>query len=503
MSTPWPQIDAPNKIPTGIEGFEHLTLGGLPEGRTTLAVGSSGSGKTILAAELLYRGITQFDRRGVFVTLEERPLEIMRNVKRLGWDLVRLVDDGKLGFVDGSPSLVPATEVGPYDLEGLIIQLTHKVQTLGASLVVIDSVGSLFQQFRDSDKIRLEIFRIAEITRDLGVTCLMTAERLDEYGRISRNGVEEFVSDNVIVLRNVLFQEKSRRTIQVLKMRGDIHCKGEYPFTISETGISIIPLSAMQLTQESSMERVSTGSPELDEMTSGGIFRDSIFLVSGPTGGGKTLMATMFATEACARNERVLMLAYEESHEQLLRNAMSWGVDYRRLEDAGLLRIVSQYPEAMGLEDHLLVIRREIERFRPQRLIMDSVSAMERVASVRNFREFVIGLTSFVKQERVCSLFTSTTPQLTGGESVTESHISTITDVIVLLRYVEINGSLRRGVAVIKMRGSQHDKQIREFTIDGQGMHVGEPFENVQNIILGQPSITGVRDAEKLDAMFE
>jgi circadian clock protein KaiC len=331
----------------------------------------------------------------------------------------------------------------------------------------------------------------------------MTAERLEEYGMISRHGIEEFVSDNVIVLRNVLEDEKCRRTIQVLKMRGDTHYKGEFPFTISSTGISCMPLSAMELKQSSSTARISTGNAELDKMTNGGLFRDSITLVSGPTGGGKTLMCTTFAGEACSHGEKVLMLAYEESGHQLLRNAQSWGLDFQKWQRDGLLKVVCLYPEAMGLEDHLLMIRREIAEFKPQRMVMDSVSAMERVSNVRNFREFVIGLTSYVKQEEICSLLTSTTPKLSGGDSITEAHISTITDAIILLRYVEINGNLRRGIAVIKMRGSQHDKQIHEFLIDGEGLHIIEPFKNVQNILLGIPSGSGPSESEHLENMFE
>jgi circadian clock protein KaiC len=496
-------LTAPRKIPTGIEGFEHISLGGLTEGRTALLVGSSGSGKTILAVEFLYRGITQFDRPGVFVTFEERPNDIIRNVKRLGWHLDELVKQNKLAFVDASPDPIPMEETGAYDLDGLVTQMRHAIERVGAKLLVMDSIGSLFYQFSDIGLIRREIFRITEVLKDMGVTAIMTAERLDEYGHISRHGVEEFVSDNVIILRNVLYEEKSRRTLQVLKMRGDMHMKGEFPFTISETGISILPLSAIQLTQESSLERVSTGNAELDRITSGGIFRDSIFLVSGPTGGGKTCMSTMFTKAACQQGERVMLLAYEESREQLLRNAASWGVDFKKWEGEGLLKIICQYPEAMGLEDHLLAIQRAISEFKPQRLIMDSVSAMERVASVRNFREFVIGLTSYVKRERICSLFTSTTPQLSGGESVTEAHISTITDVIALLRYVEIGGVLRRGIAVIKMRGSQHEKVIHEYTIDSNGLHIGEPFRNVANIILGIPSVMGPSEKDQLGEMFE
>jgi circadian clock protein KaiC len=496
-------IKQPDKIPTGIEGLEHITMGGLSKGRTTLIAGSSGSGKTFLAVEFLYRGVTQFNKSAVFVTLEELPEDVMRNVKKLGWHLDELVAQNKLRFIDVSFVGSQHEEIGSYDLSGLLIQIEYAIKEIGAELIVIDSIGSLFSQFTDSQLIRSEIFRISNELKILGVTSLITAERIEEYGPISRHGVEEFVSDNVIILRNVLEEERCRRTIQVLKVRGDTHFKGEFPFTITYDGISILPLSAMELKQASSSERIRFGNKELDRMAGGGLFRDSVILVSGPTGGGKTLMATIFTSEACHVGERVLFFAYEESREQLMRNSASWGVNFDKWVQEGLLRIICRYPEATGTEDHLLIIRREIEEFKPQRLVMDSVSAVERAASVRNFREFIIALTSHVKSKGICSLFTSTTPKLSGGESITEAHISTITDAIILLRYVEIYGVMRRGIVIIKMRGSQHAKEIYEFTIDSKGIHIGKPFRNVQNIILGTPSTTPPSEIEQLGEMFE
>lgn len=496
-------LEPVEKTPTGIEGFELITMGGLPKDRPTLVSGSSGSGKTIFTMELVFRSVAMFDRPAVFFTMEEPAVDIVRNVKRMGWDIDTPLREGRLMIVDLSPEPVPVLETGSYDLEGLMAQVRYVIDRVGAQLVVLDSIGSLFQQFADTSTIRREIFRITHMLRGLGVTTILTAERLSEYGTISRHGVEEFVSDNVIILRNVLKAEKVRRTIQVLKMRGDEHFKGEYPFTIAPGGISILPLSARELKQSSSTARVSTGTPKLDEMAGGGLFRDSVVLVSGPTGGGKTLISGTFAADACRNGERVLLLAYEESHAQLLRNAQSWGMDFQRWENEGLLRVVCQYPEAMGLEDHLLMIQREIEKFKPSRIVMDSLSAMERVGAVRYFREFVIGLTSYTKDKEVCSLFTSATPRLSGGDSITEAHISTITDAIILLRYVEIGGDLRRGVAVIKMRGSQHAKSIYEFTIDSDGMHIGQPFSNVHNIILGMPSVHTEMDAKGLDEIIE
>ena len=490
MTEEFNDLKAIQKIPTGIEGFEHITMGGLTEGRTTLVVGTSGSGKTFFAVECLYRSITQFNRPGIFVTFEERPADVVRNVHRLGWDLNALIKRDLFVLIDASPEPTFSTEVGTYDLSGLITQIQYVVHKIGAKLVVVDSLGSLFSQYSSEITLRREIFRLTETLKGMHVTTILTAERLEEYGPISRHGIEEFVSDNVIILRSVLTEERIRRTIQVLKMRGHIHFKGESPFTIDEHGIRIIPLSAMELKQSSSNVRASSGNSKLDQIAGGGIFRDSIMLVSGPTGCGKTLMCATFAAEGCKNNERVLLFGYEESREQLLRNAKSWGVDFNYWEEQGLLKIVCLYPEAMGLHEHLSYVRDEITAFKPRRLIIDSVSSMERVANERYFREFVIGLTSFAKQEEVCSLFTSTTPQLSGGGSITEAHISTITDIIVLLRYVEISGVMRRGIAIMKMRGSLHDKEIYEFSIDDQGLHIGKPFSNVQNIILGVPSVT-------------
>ncbi|HYQ92143.1 MAG TPA: ATPase domain-containing protein, partial [Candidatus Competibacteraceae bacterium] len=245
-------------------------MGGLPKGRTCLLAGSSGSGKTLLGVEFLYRGITNFGRKGVFVTMEERVPDIIRNVKRMGWDLEPLVEQRRLMFVDATLDVVPMEEAGSYDLCGLLVQIQYAIKETGAELLVMDSIGSLFDRFSDTVTIRREIFRISDTLKEMGVTALLTGERQEEYGQISRFGVEEFVSDTVIILRNVLREEKCRRTIQVLKMRGDTHFKGEYPFTIStNVGISILPLSARGLKQSSTSVRVSSGNTELDEMAGG------------------------------------------------------------------------------------------------------------------------------------------------------------------------------------------------------------------------------------------
>jgi circadian clock protein KaiC len=487
-------IEPLRRIPTGIRGFEAISMGGLVQGRTTLLVGSSGSGKTLFATELLYRAITEHGGTVVFVTFEEKPSDIIRNVQRLNWDLAGFVRDKKLVLLDASMDRAMVEEAGSYDLSGIISQITDAIREVGAKLVILDSLGALFYQFDNPGILRREILRITDALAEQGVTSLMTAERLEEHGPISRFGIEEFVSDCVVVLRHHLQEEKVRRTIQIYKLRGDRHAKDEFPFTIEKGGFCILPLSAAELTQASSVERISFGNTKLDEMAGGGLFHDSVILISGPTGSGKTLMGTTFAAEACRRGDKVLLLGYEESRPQLIRNAQSWGVDFPGWEHKELLRMVCQYPEAQGLEGHLYTIQREIEQFKPQRLVLDSVSALERVGHVRNFREFVIGLTSFVKTKQICSLFTSSSPQLSGGDSITDAHISTITDAILLLRYVEKSRELSRGILIIKMRGSTHDKQFHEFTIDNTGLNIGKPFNHVPITLLGIPSFKEVSE---------
>jgi circadian clock protein KaiC len=359
---------------------------------------------------------------------------------------------------------------------------------VGAKRVSVDSLGAMFSQFSDQAVVRRELFRIAHSLKAMGVTALMTAERTDDYGPVARYGVEEFIADNVMILRNVLEEEKRRRTIEILKFRGTGHQKGEFPFTIiPDMGVVVIPLSAIQLRQHSSDVRISSGNPELDAMCGGGFFRDSVILVSGATGTGKTLTVTQFLKGGAAAGERGLLLAFEESREQLVRNASGWGVDFEEMERSGMLRVVCDYPEVVGLEEWLISIQRVVQEFKPKRVALDSLSALERIGSIKGFREFVIGVTSFIKQQEITGLFTATTSTLMGGSSITETHVSTLTDSIILLRYVEMFGEMKRGLTVLKMRGSIHDKGIREFTVDQKGMHLGRRFRNVTGVLAGNP----------------
>ncbi|HEX6203309.1 MAG TPA: circadian clock protein KaiC [Thermoanaerobaculia bacterium] len=498
-----PELRQLAKSPTGIEGFDSLSYGGLPTGRTTLVAGSSGSGKTVFAAQFLASGIRDHGESGVFVTFEESPADIRANMAAFGWDIAAWERDGRWAFVDASPDPeVEVLESGEYDLGGLLARIGGAVRKVGAARLAIDSLGAIFSQFQDAAIVRKELFRMAHTARALGVTAVMTAERTEEYGPIARHGVEEFLSDNVVVLRNVLEDEQRRRTVEILKFRGTDHQKGEYPFAIvSDQGIAVITLTGIELGQGSTAVRVSSGNDELDAMCGGGFFRDSVVLVSGATGTGKTLSVTHFLDGGVEAGDRCLLLGYEESREQLFRNASGWGCDFAAMEASGKLRVHCEYPEMRGLEDHLLRIKRLIEELRPQRVAVDSLSALERMGTPKAFRQFVIGLTSFIKDESITGLITNTTPTLVGGTSVTEAHISSLTDSIVLLRYVEILGEMRRGVMVLKMRGSPHDKEIRELTIDGTGMHIGQAFRTVSGILSGHP-MQSRAEMDRLEGLF-
>jgi circadian clock protein KaiC len=493
------------KTPTGIVGFDAIAHGGLPKGRSTVVAGTSGSGKTLFAMQFLASGIRDFSEPGVCVTFEERPDDLMRNVDSFGWGFDRLVAEGRLAFVDCSPDADDARdEIGSYDLSALLARIENAVTAVKATRLAADAIVTLLARFRDSTVVRSELHRIHEALRRMGVTSLITMERTDEDAGVGRLGVEEFVADNVLLLRNRLEQERRRRTIEILKFRGTNHRKGEHPFTIDpEDGFTIVPISDIEPGESRVSGRVSSGVAQLDEMCGGGLFKDSIILVSGATGTGKTLLATHFVAAAVAANERVLLVGSEESRDQLIRNARSWGVDYEAAERSGLLKMMAHYPEVIGIEDHYLQLRKAITAFRPTRVAIDSVSAFERVATPAFFREFVIALTSFIKREGITGLFTNTTALLTGGQSMTESHFSTITDTVILLRYVELYGEVRRGLAVLKVRGSAHQREIREYVIDGRGMHVGDPFRNVHGIITGTPSYVFGDEKARLDDMFD
>src|SRR2546423_1574100 len=361
------------KLPTGISSLDIIAKGGLPKNRTTLISGTAGSGKTVFGVHFLAAGI-ELGEPGVFVTFEEAAADIRANMQSFGWDLAKWEEEGKLAFVDASPDPhIDTMESGGFDLGALIARIGNAVNKVKATRVSVDSLGAVFSQFSDQSMVRGELFRIASALKGMGVTAVLTAERTDDHGPVARFGVEEFIADNVMILRNALEDETRRRTIEILKFRGCDHQKGEYPFTIVPSGgVIVIPLSAMQLSMKSSNVRISSGNKELDEMCGGGFFRDSVTLVSGATGTGKTLTVTQFLQGGTAAGEKWLLLAFEYSRDQLIRSATGWGVGFEKMEGDRMFRVVCDYPDVSGLEDWLVTIQKIITEFKPQRVALDS-----------------------------------------------------------------------------------------------------------------------------------
>lgn len=493
------------KLETGIPGFDLISEGGLPIGRTTLVVGSAGCGKTIFSCQFLIEGIKRGET-GVYVTFEESPQNIRKNMRGFGWNISKLEDEGKWYFVDASPEPGNNPYIsGDYDLSPLLARIQYAIDKVKATRVSMDSLGAIFSYIPDKSQIRDDLFIIVSALRDVNSTAILTSERNQEYGPISTHAVEEYVADNVIILRNVLIEEKRRRTLEILKYRGSSHQQGEFPFTIiSDRGFVTIPLSAMTSEDgDSSTIRISAGNVELDRMCGGGFYRDSIILASGATGTGKTLLSTQFIFAGFKNSERCIYFGFEENRNQLMRNARGWGMDFAQAEKEGMLKILFRYPESTRLENHLIKMQEAIEEFKPHRIVIDSLTALEKVATLNGFREFIASLNATVRGQGMTGLYTATAPTLLGGSSVTESHISTSTDSIILLRYVEVYGEVKRGLAVIKMRGSEHDKQIREFTIDSKGMHIGKSFRNVIGILSGNPMYVDQDEVNRLSELFQ
>ena len=467
----------------GIPGLDLITSGGLPRNRLTLVSGTAGSGKTIFAAQFVATGITDAGENGVFVTFEERPEGIRRNLRSFGWDIAGWEGEAKWAFVDASPRPTETVFAGPeYDLTPLLTRITNAIERVGARRVAIDSVGALVTQFEHLAPARQALFRLASALEAAGVTTVMTVERSEDYGPVARLGFEEFVSDNVVILRNALDGEKRRRTIEILKMRGCRHLKGEHLFTLFDRGIVIVPVAIPSVGYGTSTRRLSSGVPGLDAMLKGGLFEKSLWLVAGPTGTGKSTLATHFVAGGVEAGQRAMLHSFEESHDQLVRNAAASGVDLASMERSGALCVVAEAPEAASLEDHLQRMKATIEEFRPDRVAIDSLTALQRISTVKSFREYVLGLTFHIKLRSLLGMVTSSAADFLADDAASELHVSTISDAITLLHYMPVGGEMRRGIQVLKLRGSDHDKSVREFRITDHGMEIGDPFPDITRL---------------------
>jgi circadian clock protein KaiC len=466
------------KMPTGIPGFDAVTMGGLPRRRATVLAGQAGSGKTVFGAHFLAEGMRRGEP-GVFVTLEEPAGDLRANLATLGWDIEAWEAAGDFAIVDASPLIRDDGAANAYNFETLAAQIGHAVDRTGADRLVLDSLNTVLA-FEDNVALaRQKLRRLISSLRGMGLTVILTVETPDDPGvTLSRFGIEEFVADCVILLRHIHEGKVRRRSVEVLKMRGAMHRKGDYGFTVLPgQGVVVLPQAVIQYGQEINPRRVSSGNSGVDEMSGGGFFQDSIVLVSGPTGSGKTLLGSQFLAAGGDAGDRVLLFSYEESPGQLFRNAASWGIDLVKHQESGNLKVVALYPEVASLDDHLIEIMEIVDTYQPKRIVIDSLSSLERIGSTSAYREFVLGMAAFVKQEQITTLVTMTTQNLLGGDSLSDGHISTLTDAILVLRYARAPGRIDRVMSLLKMRGSAHDRMVRSYDITETGLQVGEPYD--------------------------
>jgi circadian clock protein KaiC len=480
---PAPKVELLPKCPTGIRGLDEITGGGLPRGRPTLICGSAGCGKTLMAAEFLVRGAAVYGEPGVLMAFEETEAELKANVASLGFDLAGLVRRKKIviDYVHIEPGEVH--ESGEYDLEGLFVRLNYAIESIGAKRVVLDTLEALFGGLRNEIVLRAELRRLFRWLKDKGVTAVITAERGRE--QLTRHGLEEYVSDCVILLDHRVNDQIATRHLRVVKYRGALHGTNEFPFLIASDGISVLPITSLALNHKVSQQRIATGIKRLDAMLGGqGFFRGSSILLTGTPGTGKTIIAANFAQAACRRGERALFFSFEESPNQIIRNMHSIGLRLQPLVKSGLLRFQSARPSLYGLEMHLATIFREISEFKPSVVIIDPITSLLDGGTGSEGKGMVTRLIDFLKAGQVTSLFTSLTQ---GGHALQQSEaaMSSLMDAWILLQDFEGNGERNRVLYVLKARGMAHSNQIREFLISDRGVDLVDAYIGPSGVLTG------------------
>ncbi len=471
------------KAPTGIKGFDEITGGGLPKGRTTLVCGGPGCGKTLLATEFLVNGALRYGEPGVFIAFEETEDDLAKNVASLGINMRELVAEGQL-FVDYVYiERSEIEEAGLYDLEGFFVRLADAVQRVGAKRVVLDTIEVLFSGFGNEALLRAELRRLFRWLKEQNLTAVITGERGTE--RLTRYGIEEYVSDCVIVLEHRLKDQIATRVLRVVKYRGSRHWNDEYPFLIDQSGFWVLPITSLGLNYAVPCERLSSGIPSLDAMLGGqGFYRASSILISGTAGTGKTSLAAFLVDAACRRGERCLYFAFEEAQEQILRNMHSIGLELGTWVQAGLLRFCPVRPSMYSLEMHLLNMQRQTDEFDPALAVVDPVTNLIAIGSDMETKSMLVRLIDYLKMKQVTSVFTS----LTGAaeaETSTEVGISSLMDAWLLVRNLESNGERNRGLYILKARGMGHSTQVREFVISERGLDLLEVYVGGEGILIG------------------
>ena len=470
------------KAATGIEGFDDITRGGLPRGRPTLIVGGPGSGKTLFAMEFLVNGATKYNEPGVFFSFEETEDELVQNVRSLGFDLRDLESKNRLSIDHIRVEASEIVETGEYDLEGLFVRMGFAIDSIGAKRVALDTIESIFSTFGNTVILRSELRRLFRFLKDKSVTAVITGEK-GSGGSLTRNGLEEYVSDAVIVLDNRVEGNVATRRMRVLKYRGSSHGSNEYPFLIDESGFSVLPITTLGLASKVSHERISSGVPDLDDMLGGrGFYKGSSILVTGQAGTGKSSFCAAFARAACRKGKRALYLTFEESPAQMIRNLRSVGMDLEPCVERGLLRILAERPTSFGLEMHLLTLHKLVNEFKPAVVILDPISSLMTIGEELDVRSTLVRMVDFLKNKGVTTMFTD----LRHSEDERQSSlISSLVDTWLLLENVEANGETNRILRLIKSRGMPHSNQIREFHLSDKGIRLTPPNVGPAGVMAG------------------
>jgi circadian clock protein KaiC len=475
------------KCPTGIKGLDEITDGGLPRGRPTLVCGSAGCGKTLLAAEFLARGAMEFNEPGVLMAFEETEKELTANVASLGFDLAGLVRRKKIVVDYVHVERSELQESGEYDLEGLFVRLGHAIDSIGAKRVVLDTLEVLFASLPNEAILRSELRRLFRWLKEKGVTAVITAERGRE--QLTRHGLEEYVSDCVILLDHRVNDQVATRHLRVVKYRGALHGTNEFPFLIAADGISVLPITSLALNHKVSAERIATGIPRLDVMLGGrGFFRGSSILLTGTPGTGKTSVAANFAQAAGRRGERTLFFSFEESPDQIIRNMHSIGLRLETLVKNNLLRFHSARPSLYGLEMHLATMFKEIATFNPHVVIVDPVTSLVEQGTVSEGKAMVTRLVDYLKARQVTALFTSLTSNGHALDEIVEAVTSPM-DAWLSLQDFEGNGERNRVFYVLKARGMAHSNQIREFLISDHGIDIVDAYIGASGVLTGSARV--------------
>ena len=476
------------KAPTGIQGLDEITLGGFPRGRPTLICGSAGAGKTLLAMEFLVCGAVEYNEPGVFMAFEETAYELAQNVRSLGFDLDELAKEKKIlvDYVRIERSEID--ETGDYDLEGLFIRLGSAIDAIGAKRVVLDTIENLFAGLQNQGILRAELRRLFRWLKDKGVTAVITAERGE--GALTRHGLEEYVSDCVILLDHRVTNQISTRRLRIVKYRGTAHGTNEYPFLIDHGGFSVLPVTSLGLQHAVSEERISSGIPRLDTMLGGrGFYRGSTVLVSGTAGTGKTSLAAHFVDAACRRGEPCLYFSFEESPDQMVRNMRSIGLNLDQWVKKHLLQFHSSRATLFGLEMHLAVIHRLVQEFEPKIVVLDPVGSLIQAGDQRDAHTMLIRLIDFLKQRGITAFLTNLT---SGGSALekTDVDISSIVDTWLFVRDLELGGERNRALYVLKSRGMAHSNQLREFLLTERGVDLLDVYVGLDGVLTGSSRLS-------------